>query len=55
MCKNLDSPSPKDGIRRTRIMSPLSHPWERGWACGKRFKQNWDAPIVQVLMDGLQG
>jgi hypothetical protein len=36
MCKNLDSPhpltpSPKDGIRGTRIMSPLSHIWERGW------------------------
>ncbi len=36
MCKNLDSPhpltpSPKDGRRGTRIMSPLSQNWERGW------------------------
>jgi hypothetical protein len=34
--QNLDSPhpltpSPKDGRRGTRIMSPLSHVWERGW------------------------
>jgi hypothetical protein len=36
MCHSLDSPhpltpSPKNGRRRTRIMSPLSHLWERGW------------------------
>jgi hypothetical protein len=49
MCKNLDSPhpltpSPKHGRRGTRIMSPLSHVWERGWGEGKDLSLHWDAP-----------
>jgi len=36
MFKNLDSPhpltpSPMFGRRGTRVISPLSHVWERGW------------------------
>jgi hypothetical protein len=50
MCKNLDSPhpltpSPKDGRRGTRIMSPFSQRRERGWGEGKNFSLHWDAPL----------
>jgi hypothetical protein len=42
MCKNLDSPhpltpSPKDERRGTRIMSPLSQRWERGWGVREKI------------------
>ena len=31
VCPHPLTPNPKHGIRGTRIMSPLSHIWERGW------------------------
>jgi hypothetical protein len=49
MCKNLDSPhpltpSPKNGRRGTRIMSPLSHLGRGAGGEGKDLSSHWDAP-----------
>jgi hypothetical protein len=55
MCKNLDSPhpltpSPKDGILLTRIMSPLSQRWRGAGGEGKNLSLGCSQPICIAII-----